>query len=91
MMKEGALDGVDEVYGLHNIPNFEEGTIRVKEGTVMAAFYAVKIIIKGRGGHGSLPSASNDVISAGAAILTNFHTIQSRSIESKEDIVFSIT
>lgn len=32
MIKEGVLDGVDEIYGLHNIPNFKEGQIRTKEG-----------------------------------------------------------
>lgn len=25
MIKEGCLEGVDEVYGLHNIPDFPEG------------------------------------------------------------------
>jgi amidohydrolase len=25
MIEEGCLDGVDEVYGMHNVPNFREG------------------------------------------------------------------
>jgi len=37
MIKEGCLDGVDEVYGYHNIPNFDEGDIRVCEGPFFAA------------------------------------------------------
>jgi metal-dependent amidase/aminoacylase/carboxypeptidase family protein len=36
MIKEGCLDGVDEVYGYHNIPNFDEGDIRVCEGPFFA-------------------------------------------------------
>ena len=37
MIKEGCLDGVDEVYGYHNIPNFDEGDIRVCDGPFFAA------------------------------------------------------
>jgi len=29
MIEEGCLEGIDEVYGYHNIPNFDEGDIRV--------------------------------------------------------------
>ena len=80
MIKEGCLEGIDEVYGFHNIPNFSEGEIRVKEGPVMAAVSLVKIKVVGKGGHGSVPHMIKDVISAGAAILTNLHTIKSRCI-----------
>ena len=71
MINDGCLDGVDEVYGFHNIPNFTEGDIRVIAGggAVMAASTHVKITIKGKGGHGSLPHKINDVITAGAAVL----------------------
>ena len=66
MIDEGCLEGVDEVFGMHNVPNFPEGEIRVKEGAMMAAISGVKITIKGRGGHSSMPHAFNDVISAGS-------------------------
>lgn len=36
MVKEGCLNNVDEVYGFHNIPNFDEGDIRVVEGPIMS-------------------------------------------------------
>jgi len=29
MIEEGCLDGVDEVYGYHNVPNFDEGDIQL--------------------------------------------------------------
>lgn len=69
MIEEGCLEGVDEVYGMHNVPNFREGEIRVKEGPMMASICGVKIIIKGQGGHSSVPHCFNDVISCGATIL----------------------
>ena len=91
MIKEGCLEGVDEVYGYHNIPNFEEGDVRVAAGAFMAKVTDVKIKVLGQGGHGSAPHMCKDVISAGAAILTNLHTVKSRCIESKENFIFTIT
>jgi hippurate hydrolase len=91
MIKEGCLDGVDEVYGYHNIPNFEEGDIRVCEGPIMAKVTTVKIKVIGQGGHGSVPHMIKDVISAGAAILNALHTVKSRCIDSKENFIFTLT
>ena len=68
MVKEGCMKGVDEVYGFHNIPNFDEGDIRVCEGGFFAAVTVVKIKVVGRGGHGSTPYKLTDCISGANAI-----------------------
>ena len=47
MIKEGCLEGVDEVYGYHNVPTFEEGDLRVCEGAIMAKVTTVKIKVVG--------------------------------------------
>ena len=47
MVKENCMVGVDEVYGFHNIPNFDEGDIRVCEGAFFAAVTVVTIKIIG--------------------------------------------
>jgi amidohydrolase len=73
MVEAGCLEGVDEVFGLHNVPNFPEGEIRVKEGPLMASISGIKVTIKGKGGHSSMPNHVKDVISAGASIVNNFH------------------
>jgi hippurate hydrolase len=91
MIKEGCLNNIDEVYGFHNIPNFEEGDIRVVEGPIMASGATVKIRVVGQGGHGSVPHMIKDVITAGASILNALHTIKSRCVDSKENFIFTIT
>ncbi|TNV78086.1 hypothetical protein FGO68_gene5802 [Halteria grandinella] len=91
MIKEGCLDGVEEVYGYHNIPNFDEGDIRVISGPIMASSSMVTIKIKGQGGHGSVPHMLKDVISCGAAVISNFLALKSRMVDSKENCIFSIT
>jgi metal-dependent amidase/aminoacylase/carboxypeptidase family protein len=47
MIKDGCLDGIDEVYGFHNIPDFDEGDIRVIPGPIMASSTTVKIRVFG--------------------------------------------
>lgn len=69
MIKEHCLEGVDEVYGMHNMPDFHEGDIRVQPGPVMSGISEVIIKIIGKGGHGSMPHRVNDPITAGAHIL----------------------
>ena len=64
MIKEGCLEGVDEVYGLHNFPNFDEGDIRVCDGGFFAGIATVKIKVIGQGGHGSAPHQIIDVLAA---------------------------
>ena len=58
---------------------------------MLASSTTIKLKVIGKGGHGSLPHTTNDVITCGSSIVNNLHTIKSRMIESKEDFVFSIT
>ena len=68
MIEEGCLDIVDEVYGYHNVPNFDEGDIRVCSGPILAGICDVKIKVTGQGGHGSAPHKLRDPITAGAMV-----------------------
>jgi metal-dependent amidase/aminoacylase/carboxypeptidase family protein len=47
MVKEGCMKNIDEVYGYHNVPNFDEGDIRVCPGPFFAQSTTVDIKIKG--------------------------------------------
>lgn len=53
MIKEGCLEGVDEVYGYHNQPHFDEGDIRVCPGAIYAHRSTLKIQINGCESHAS--------------------------------------
>lgn len=91
MIKEGCLEGVDEVYGYHNVPNFDEGDIRVCSGPIFAASTRIEITIVGQGGHGSAPHKIQDPLTAASAIHQALLTIKSRNIDSRDNIVLSIT
>ncbi len=77
MLGAGALDGVREVYGLHNWPGFPKGEVRVSAGTVMAEIHDLTLRIRGRGGHGSEPQFCRDPIVAGAYLVTALQTVVS--------------
>jgi metal-dependent amidase/aminoacylase/carboxypeptidase family protein len=47
MIEEGCLEGIDEVYGYHNVPNFPEGEVRCQEGPMFASSTIVKIKVIG--------------------------------------------
>ena len=60
MIKEGALDGVDEVYGFHNWPWEKPGKMYVKKGFMMSCITDIVAVIHGKGGHSSIPEQLKD-------------------------------
>lgn len=90
MVKEGCLKGVQEVYGIHNIPYFDEGDIRVRPGADWAQASILKIKITGQGGHGSTPHKLVDPISCAMQVFEALHTIKSRNVDSAQNVVINI-
>mmetsp|Transcript_51763 Transcript_51763/g.59464 ORF Transcript_51763/g.59464 Transcript_51763/m.59464 type:complete len:399 (-) Transcript_51763:23-1219(-) len=68
MIQEGCLDGVDEVYGAHNLPVQRTGKLLVKSGPVMSQVTIILINIIGKGGHGSAPEKAKDPLQAAVDI-----------------------
>jgi len=54
MIKEGAMEGVNEVYGFHNEAWDKPGKLYVMPGYVMACCTMIDILITGKGGHAML-------------------------------------
>jgi amidohydrolase len=90
MIKEGVLEHVDEVYGLHNSP-FPLYSLHVKPGPVLSHAMEFWIDIMGVGGHGSAPHTTVDPILVGAHVVTALHSIVSRSIAPTQTAVVSVT
>ncbi|MCB9703946.1 MAG: amidohydrolase [Myxococcales bacterium] len=91
MIAEGALDNVDEVYGLHNWPDYPAGEIRVRAGATMAQVHAFALTITGIGGHGSQPQLCRDPIVAGAHLVSALQTLTSRELGHAGGAVVSVT
>lgn len=89
MIAEGVLDGVPEIYGLHNWPGFSKGALRVTGGATMAAVDTIDLVLRGRGGHGAQPQTCRDPIVAGAQIVSAVQTVISRGVSALESAVVS--
>lgn len=90
LIEAGALDGVDEVFGMHVMGNFPTGKIGVGEGPRMASADKFTITVKGVGGHGSMPHLGVDALVAASAIVMNLQTVVSRELTPMESAVVSI-
>jgi amidohydrolase len=90
MVAQGALQGVGEVYGLHNWPQFPHGELRVKAGAVMAHTRELDITVVGKGGHGSQPQVCRDPIVAASHMIAALQTVVSRGLGSDGGGVVSI-
>lgn len=91
MVEEGALDGLDAVFGLHVDPEHNVGTVNTRSGPMLAAVDTFEIIIKGKGGHAASPHLTKDVIPQTALLINAIQQIISRRLDPIESGVVSIT
>ena len=93
MVQEGMMErfGIEEVYGLHNMPGLEVGKFAICEGPIMASTDEFTITIKGRGSHAAMPHQGIDPIVTGAQLVNALQTIPSRNVHPLEGLVVSVT
>ncbi len=93
MIEDGLMErfGIEEVYGMHNMPNLPIGSFAIRSGPLMAAADEFTIDIEGKGGHAAMPHRCVDPIVAGAQIVTALQTIASRNVDPLDSCVVSVT
>lgn len=89
MIEEGALEDVNAIFGLHLWQPLATGMVGVVEGPMMAQPDAFTIIVKGKGGHGSMPHQTVDPILVASQLVINIQSIVSRSIDPLKPAVVS--
>jgi amidohydrolase len=91
MIDDGALTGVDEVYGWHNWPPLPFGHALIAPGSMMASNGEWDAVITGRGGHASQPHQTIDPIVAGASFVNLVQQVVARQISPNQAAVVSVT
>lgn len=93
MIEDGLMTrwGIQEVYGMHNMPGVPVGQFALRPGPSMAAADRFILEIEGKGGHGALPHFCVDPVIVGMQIGQAFQTIVSRNVDPVESSVLSIT
>lgn len=82
---------VQEIYGLHNLPNLPLGHFAITPGPTMASVDEIRIIVEGIGGHAAFPHQTVDPITVTAALIQAVQTIVSRNVDPLKSAVVSIT
>ncbi len=91
MVKEGVLEGVDVIFGMHIQSISPLGRITYRPAGMMAASDWFSIKVKGKQAHGAAPWMGVDPIVVSAQIINGLQTIVSRQTElTKEAAVITI-
>ena len=90
MVEEGALEGIDAVFGVHVDPTQDLGVIATRPGPLMASADEFEITAQGAGGHAARPQAANDPIVLAAHAVHAIHHIVSRRLDPLEPGVITI-
>jgi len=91
MIEDGALDGIDAIFGWHNWPVIPFGTAICPDGPVMSANGTFAITLHGKGGHASQPELCANPLSAAAAITQELHSLATRKFPAQQSIVIAVT
>ena len=90
VIEQGGMEGVDMVFGMHNMPSLIAGTVAGSVGPVFSAADYFKITIQGKAGHGATPEDAIDATVAASALVMNLQPLVSREISSLESLVITV-
>lgn len=90
MVEEGALQGLDAVFGLHVDAFHDVGYVATRPGPMMAAADKFELIVTGSGGHAARPQSTIDPIALSAHVINAVHQVVSRRLDPTEHGVITI-
>jgi hippurate hydrolase len=92
MCEEGMMErfGIQEVYGMHNMPGIPVGEFAIRSGAFFAAADQFTLQLRGRGGHAAIPHKAVDPILCASHMVMALHSIASRNVDPLKQIVVSV-
>ncbi|QLR06273.1 M20 family metallopeptidase [Providencia rettgeri] len=90
MVKQGAVDNVDNVFGMHIWSTTPSGKVSCNVGGTFASADLSVVKFKGRGGHGSMPEATVDAAIVASSFVMNLQAVVSRETSSLDSAVVTI-
>jgi len=89
MLADGAMDGVEALFGVHVFPSLPVGSIGVRSGSLTAAAGELEVEVLGEGGHGARPHQSTDAIWIAARVVSGLQEAISRRLDALNPVVVS--
>ncbi len=92
MVNDGMMErfGIEEVYGMHNMPGLPVGEFAIRPGPLLAAADRIVIEIEGLGSHAAKPHTGIDPVVIGAHIVSQTQSIVSRAVDPIQSGLISI-
>jgi hippurate hydrolase len=95
MIDEGLLEVGDPgpitgAFAIHIGNRYDNGTINLRPGPLLASGDTIRITIRGRGGHASAPHLAVDPIAVAAQVLIAMQTMVTRSVDAFDPAVVTI-
>ncbi len=92
MVKDGMMErfAINEVYGMHNMPDLPVGAFAIRPGPLMASTDEFDIVIEGRGGHAAKPHKCVDPVLAACRFVRAAQSVVSRNMDPVDPIVVTI-
>lgn len=90
MVEQGAMKGVDNVFGIHIWSQIPTNKVACSPGPSFAAADIFKVHFTGKGGHGAIPQDCIDAAVVASSFVMNVQSIVSRTIDPQNAAVLTI-
>ncbi len=93
MCQDGLMErwGIQEVYGIHNIPGIAAGEFAIRPGALLASSDEFEILVTGKGGHAASPHEAIDTTLVASHIVVALQSIVSRTVDPVKRVVLTVS
>ena len=91
MLEDGLLDPLpDAAFALHVMPNAPHGLVSGRAGPLLASADKIRVLVKGAGGHASMPHDAIDPVPIACAIVMGIQSLVTRTVSIADPAVVTI-
>ncbi len=91
MLDDGLIDPLpDAAFALHIMPNSPHGLVAGRTGTLLASADQFDIVVRGRGGHASMPHDTLDPVPVACEIVTAIQAMVTRQFPVSDPVVATV-
>lgn len=90
MVLDGAVEGVDAIFGLHGWPTGKARQVATRVGAMMASADVFNVTLHGKGGHAAFPHGTVDSILILAQVIVALQSVASRNVDPLEAVVVTV-
>ncbi len=93
MLEEGLLErhgAIDRAFAIHVTPMIPSGWVATRPGPLLASANAFRLIVRGKGGHASMPHDAVDPVPAACEMVIAFQSMITRGIPAFDPAVLTI-